>query len=379
MQAIDPTKLPSWVCILSWITCGISMIMFNKAILSTWGFRFPCFLTMWHCIFSTILTQILARTTDLFPAVKKGVMTKGILISRLVPMSMCFAVGLVFGNATYRYLSVSFIQMLKACTPVPLLLMYFMAGKETFSVTQLVIVVMISAGVVLASIGEMEFSFIGFVLQWIAILSDCLQKLLMDIFLKDLELDSLSLLYYNAPVSALLIGVAFFIFEWSTLSMEFFTPTFTTILFLNGFVAFALNLSVMFVVANTSAVVLSICGPIKDFIVICLSVLIFLSPVTWIQMIGFSISMFGLVCYREMKKDNVKFSENLFSFFKFIMEIITCKYKSEKEKTAEKETEMMRSALEEQEVLLSTSLSLDDKDFKENLSLSNRLSPQSKR
>ncbi len=37
-------------------------------------------------------------------------------------------------------------------------------------------------------------------------ISDCCRILLLDILLKDLALDSLSLLYYMAPVSTIVIG-----------------------------------------------------------------------------------------------------------------------------------------------------------------------------
>jgi hypothetical protein len=49
-----------------------NQILFNKTIFTTWNFAYPFFLTTWHCIFSTIATQILARTNlDMLPGVKE--------------------------------------------------------------------------------------------------------------------------------------------------------------------------------------------------------------------------------------------------------------------------------------------------------------------
>lgn len=46
-------------------------ILFNKAVLSSMDFPFPMFLTAWHMLFATVLTQFLARTTDMLPGVQE--------------------------------------------------------------------------------------------------------------------------------------------------------------------------------------------------------------------------------------------------------------------------------------------------------------------
>lgn len=55
--------------------------------------------------------------------------------------------------------------MVKAVTPVPLLLLNFMAGREKPSLLQLCIVLLVSLGVAMASVGELNFSTIGFAIQ----------------------------------------------------------------------------------------------------------------------------------------------------------------------------------------------------------------------
>lgn len=158
-------KLPAWFCILLWISLGISMIIFNKALLSSWNFGFPFFLTAWHCIFATIITQILSRVfPNLFPGVQSGkVDTK---VGRMIVlMSLFFAAGLVLGNSAYKYISLAYIQMLKSMNPVVLLPVQFMVGRESPSVLQLSIVLLISLGVSMSSVGELNFSLVGFTLQ----------------------------------------------------------------------------------------------------------------------------------------------------------------------------------------------------------------------
>jgi len=86
------------------------VIVFNKWILD----RFPLSITLttWHMLFATIATQILARTTSL---VEKSVdMNPRLYFTAILPVGMCFSLSLILSNLVYLYLSMSFIQMLKA-------------------------------------------------------------------------------------------------------------------------------------------------------------------------------------------------------------------------------------------------------------------------
>ena len=71
----------------------------------------------------------------------------------------------MLGNSAYKFISLAYIQMLKSLTPVPTLLLAFLVGREQASLVLVAIVVTVTAGTAMASIGELNFSMIGFVLQ----------------------------------------------------------------------------------------------------------------------------------------------------------------------------------------------------------------------
>jgi hypothetical protein len=48
-----------------WIALSSSVILFNKWVLASAKFNFPLFLTTWHMVFATAMTQILARCTTI--------------------------------------------------------------------------------------------------------------------------------------------------------------------------------------------------------------------------------------------------------------------------------------------------------------------------
>jgi len=79
--------------------------------------EFPIFLTTWHLIFATIMTQILARFTTILDSRKKVPMTGKVYLRAIVPIGLFFSLSLICGNQAYLYLSVAFIQMLKVRLP----------------------------------------------------------------------------------------------------------------------------------------------------------------------------------------------------------------------------------------------------------------------
>ena len=146
------------------------------------------------------------------------------------------------------------------------------------------IVLIICVGVAMTSVGETYFSWIGFTFQSLAILAESTRLVLTNILMKQLKLDPLSSLYYIAPCCALFIGLACSYFEFSDLPWErMLTQEFMLLLLVNGLVAFTLNVAVVLLIANTSALILTLAGIIKDIMLVALSVTVFGAPVTLLQ------------------------------------------------------------------------------------------------
>jgi len=235
---------------------------------------------------ATLITQILSRVTHLLPAVMEGKVNWNDYFVKIFPYAFFSCMSLVLSNKVYVYLSLGYIQMLKSIMPVPLLLMYFASGKERLSILQFLIVLTISCGVMMTSIGELHFSFTGFLIQVTAVVSDCFRVFLLDVVLKDLHLDSLSMLYYSAPTLSVLLSVGFFVFEYDTFPFDRVdSASFMFVLFVSGLLAFSLNLSVFILVSNTSSLIMTLAGPIKDFLLIITSVVLFHSPLSLLQVI----------------------------------------------------------------------------------------------
>ena len=287
--------------LLTW-TCSISVIMFNKYLLTVAGFRFPVLLTTWHQVFATVGTQVLGRTTNLLDSRHDLHMSPRMLLRQVLPLGMLFSASLIFTNKAFIYLSVSYIQMLKASMPVVVLLVSVIFGLQPLTTSSFVKVLIIAMGVALASYGEASFNLMGFLLQSAGILSESLRLVTMQMLLSKSgsNMDPLVSLYYFAPICALFNAIVCFCVEFQTISMAQIYQVGLPLLLANGLVSFALNVSVVFVVNRTSSLTLCLAGIIKDILIVNASMVIFGSQVTLTQTIGYSVAVVGMLWYKGM-------------------------------------------------------------------------------
>jgi drug/metabolite transporter (DMT)-like permease len=296
------TKVIAYIAI--WIFFSSSTIIFNKWILSEGDFPYPIILTTWHMFFASIGTTFLLKTTDLLTSMKDLTLNTELYTKKIIPIAAFFAASLIFSNKAYLYISVSFIQMLKASTPVVVLVFSFLTGLEKPSGVLFAIVLAVSTGVSLASYGEINFVLIGVIYQILGILSESIRLILVQILLSasGLKLDPLSGLFLYAPVCFVFNLTMFLIFEYPTFdSSRLQEPIFLFILLLNAAVAFCLNISVVVLIKNTSSLVFTLSGVIKDILLIVFSTLIFKTPVSALQTFGYATALSGIGVFNLIK------------------------------------------------------------------------------
>ncbi|USW55917.1 Putative sugar phosphate transporter domain-containing protein [Septoria linicola] len=286
--------------IATWISLSSSVIIFNKWILDTAGFKFPIVLTTWHLAFATLMTQILARTTGVLDSRKKVPMTGKIYLRAIVPIGLMFSLSLICGNLTYLYLSVSFIQMLKATTPVAVLIASWIFGVAPVNFKTLGNVSFIVIGVVIASYGEIQFNMTGFLYQVGGIIFEATRLVMVQRLLSSAEfkMDPLVSLYYFAPACAVMNGLTALVVEVPRLTLADVEKVGYLTLVINAMIAFLLNVSVVFLIGKTSSLVMTLSGVLKDILLVVASIMIFRDPVSGIQAFGYSIALGGLVYYK---------------------------------------------------------------------------------
>lgn len=299
--------LPPAVYIGVWIACSSGVIIFNKWVLATAKFDFPLFLTTWHMLFATTMTQIMAKCTSTLDSRHKVPMNPQTYMRAIVPIGIMFSLSLICGNVAYLYLSVSFIQMLKATNAVVTLFATWAFGIAPPNMKVLGNVGIIVLGVVIASFGEIKFDLLGFIYQCSGIVFEALRLVMIQRMLSSAEfkMDPLVSLYYYAPACAVINGVVTMFVEAPRMTMGDIYGVGIFTLLANAFVAFLLNVSVVFLIGKTSAVVLTMSGILKDILLVVASLVIFHDPVTLQQYFGYSIALAGL-CYYKLGAEKLQ-------------------------------------------------------------------------
>ncbi|XP_020156241.1 probable sugar phosphate/phosphate translocator At1g48230 [Aegilops tauschii subsp. strangulata] len=303
---ISRQLLLTYLYLLIYICLSSGVILFNKWVLSPkyFKFPFPITLTMIHMSFSGVVAFFLVRVFKVVAPVK---MTFQIYATSVIPISAFFASSLWFGNTAYLYISVAFIQMLKALMPVATFIMAVLCGTDKLRRDLFLNMVLVSVGVVVSSYGEIHFNVIGTLYQVTGIVAEALRLVLTQVLLqkKGLTLNPITSLYYIAPCSFIFLFGPWYLLEKPEMDISPIQFNYW-IFFSNALAAFALNISIFLVIGRTGAVTVRVAGVLKDWILIALSTIIFPeSTITSLNIIGYAVALSGVVMYNYLKMKDV--------------------------------------------------------------------------
>lgn len=295
------------VVIAGWYGSNIGVLLLNKYLLSIYGFRYPAFLTLCHMLACSLMSYGLAasQAVTLQPVKSKQQFYK------IATLAIIFCITVVLGNVSLRFIPVSFNQALGATTPAftALLAAVMLSHRETKGVYLSLVPVII--GIVIASGAEPMFNIVGFAAALTATAGRALKSVLQGIMLSDSseKMDSLSLLLYMAPVSAAALVPITLYFEPSALANALVLGRnggFWLLLLFNSFLAYFVNLTNFLVTKYTSALTLQVLGNAKGVVAVVMSVLCFRNPVTFYSILGYAITVGGVVLYSQAKRASKK-------------------------------------------------------------------------
>ncbi|KAI1391002.1 TPT-domain-containing protein [Hypoxylon trugodes] len=287
------------VYISAWIFFSNSTIIFNKWLIDDAGF--PVILTLWHMVFATLATQVLARTTNILDGRHKTHMNTELYMKTVVPIGLLYSGSMACSTSTFLYLSVSFIQMLKAIAPAITLIVGWFWGVEHPTWTTFSYIMLIVVGVALASAGEVQFSWLGFVFQIAGIIFESIRVIMIQSLMSNtgLSMDPLVSLYYYAPVCAVTNFVLAIATGWDSTVWVHAAEAGFFMLLLNAIVAFLLNVSSVLLIGKTSGLILVLTGVLKNILLVVTAVAIWGTPIAFIQLIGYSLALIGLILYQS--------------------------------------------------------------------------------
>ncbi|KAI8463355.1 MAG: phosphate/phosphoenolpyruvate translocator protein [Monoraphidium minutum] len=303
MAPAAPSNAFVYGCIGAWIANSALCVLTNKHILFYLRFSFPSTLAVMHMCSAFCVAAALVHGT---PDGRRHLPAPGTappsFFAQLGGIAALFGAVLVLSNSAFMYLSVPSIQMLKASGAATTFLVGLAFGNEAYSNSSMLKVGIVGLGVVIASYGDIRANLLGVSLQVSAILSDAVRcNLLQKVMQKNaVELTPVGTLYYVAPMAAAALALPAVMLDGAKLRVHD-APVPWAWLVLSCLAASSLNLVVFTLIGKTSALTTSITGPLKEWVCILASVMVYGSKVTGQQWMGYAIALVGILWYQRDK------------------------------------------------------------------------------
>eukprot|EP01134_Creolimax_fragrantissima_P002223 CFRG2223T1 len=292
------TGLTLLVC-FAWAGASSSLIMLNNYILNIDGFHHPIIL----CSLGQLFSFIGSATFLHMGWAKQNVhLSAEQYLKIILPIGVMSAGTLATGNAVYLYLSVSFIQMLKAGTPAMTMAILFMFGMEQPRRDLLCSVGLIVIGCATSAYGEIAFSIFGFLLMMTSELFESLKLVLTQKLLSSTFSGPIEGLYHTTPVTFICLIVMAVPLEGASFVEQGGLTNFHDkphIYVVAGTLGFICNLLVMAVIKRTSSLSFKVLGQCKNVACVIMGVLFVGNIVTPIQFAAYGLSIAGFFLYQR--------------------------------------------------------------------------------
>ena len=225
--------------------------------------------------------------------------------------SFLFLANIVVGNASLRYVSVSLVQIVRSSIPMFTMALSYWLLQKRYTRPEIMSLVPLVFGVAIASIGEVEFHMLGFMLTVLVCFLSSLKSVLTSKFLSNsYRLHPLDLLRRMSLYAFFLLLPLVWIIERPHMLDEWKgngDPFSYFVLLVSGFMAFALNISNFETTKKTSALTVTVAGNVKHILTIVLSIVIFKNPISSTNFLGSVVAIGGAAWYsKETYSKNTK-------------------------------------------------------------------------
>ncbi|GAB4860057.1 hypothetical protein Ancab_011535 [Ancistrocladus abbreviatus] len=290
-----------------WYLSNIGVILLNKYLLSNHGFKYPIFLTMCHMTACSLFSYVAIVWFKVVPL--QNIRSRSQFV-KITMLSIIFCTSVVGGNISLRYLPVSFNQAVGATTPFfTAIFAYMMTFRREGWLTYVTLIPVVT-GCIIASGGEPSFHLFGFIMCVGATAARALKTVIQGILLSSEgeRLNSMNLLMCMAPIAVICLIPAALIMEKDvigiTIALARNDIRLLWYLLFNSALAYFVNLTNFLVTKHTSALTLQVLGNAKGAVAVVVSILLFKNPVSVTGMLGYCLTVFGVILYSEAKKRN---------------------------------------------------------------------------
>jgi len=295
--------------VFTWYGVSLSLTMFNKWFLVYFngGFPFPITASAVHMFLKLVMSRIVMR----YAGISVPVVTTELYWRAIVPIGVSTALDVGMSNLAFRFVSVTFYTILKSGSLMWLLLWAVWMKVEVFTFKMSIIILVITVGLALASFGQTNFSWVGFLLVTGSCCCSGLRWVMTQrvVSINKDYASPLLIIYLIAPSSAVgLLPFAGAMESWRFSSEPFFTNCTlpvaletTTMLLFGAVISFLLVFAEVKLVELTTALTMGVFGQIKEILTITLSMAIFGDHLSAFNVYGLVLAMLGTAWYKKEK------------------------------------------------------------------------------
>lgn len=290
---MDSKKFKTVLVVSLNIGISIAIVLVNKWLYVKVGFP-NMTLTFMH-FFSTFICLHFCHLYGVF-SIKKAPITK------MIPLSMTFCGFVVLTNLSLQNNSVGTYQVAKVITtPCVMLIQYYWYGQK-FSLNVICTVIPIILGVCLNFMYDLKYNTLGTVYALLGVVITSFYQVLVGEKQKEFQLSSMQLLYYQAPISAVILIIPVLVFEpVSNISQGSWGLIEASSVLFSCLMAFGVNLSIYWIIGNTSALTYNMAGHVKFCLLIAAGFILFNEPMSMNQLLGFVLTLVGVISYTHLR------------------------------------------------------------------------------
>jgi len=227
----------------------------------------------------------------------------------VLPIGLATAFSLAAANLAYFYLSLAFIQVLKAFAPVITFGVLIAFGLDRHNAKILGALCVIVCGSLIACYGEIHFTMLGLLCMFVAEVSEALRSVGIQLLLVNRKMGLIEGMYYFCPATLLFLTIFTAIFEGQTLfNREHMQVVheYWYLFCISAGLGFLVTLSGLGVVQNAGATLFKAMSQIKNFCIILFAVVVYGESLTWMEIVGYGIAIVGFGLFNVAKNRDME-------------------------------------------------------------------------
>ena len=204
-------------------------------------------------------------------------------------------------NLSLAHNSVGFYQLTKlACIPAIIVVEYTMY-RTVVPLVKLLTVAVIVLGVGVASVNDVTVNLVGVALAAVAVSFTSMAQILCSHYQKDMECDSMQLLYSTCPLVTIgmLVFIPFFHDVHELAQVDVSVPMLAHI-FWSCVLALGVNVTNFLILGKTSPLAYQVLGHLKTTVILILGFLVFKYEYNIRVLFGTVLALGGVVAYTEL-------------------------------------------------------------------------------